>query len=554
MTEINRRILSQTPFNLGAEAQAWVLETLQAMDTPTRVRQLFVHMSSGQGQAEAERIASLSPGGVARFFGSDPDAELELLDALHRSASIPLLICADVEGSQATPPFATFFPNALSLAAIDDVAITRDVARVMAVEAHAGGINWSLTPVLDIDATFGSSIVGTRSFGSDPERVQRHALAQIDAFQSEGIAATAKHWPGEGHDQRDQHLMTTSIPLSVAEWEASHGSLYRSAIDAGVLSIMSGHISFPAFVRELDPNPGVEAYRPASLSHTLNQSLLRDRFGFNGVIVSDATIMGGYRSWGRHADILPDIIAGGCDLILFSEHPQADFLIVEKAIETGKISEGRLAEAVLRVLAMKAALGLHQSRTRVDRSKLKTAERLDFARSVFARVPTLVKDVKKTLPLNPSTHSKLLVYSTGLVHIGKHNVALVLPEMLRSEGFDVTVTQTGEDHDPQTFDVVLYVLAEESQPLRGRIFFDWTKFSDDFQSAMRRPWHDVPTIVVSLGHPYYLYDVPRMPCLINAYASVSEMQKAVVDGIVGRTPFLGRTPVDAFCGQPEALF
>jgi hypothetical protein len=162
---------------------------------------------------------------------------------------VPMLVSADVEGSRMSLAGGTEFPNPLSLAAIDDMATTSAISRAMAIEALAAGINWSFTPVLDINAKFKSAIVATRGFGSDLGTIERHALAALTAFQENGVAVAIKHWPGEGYDDRDQHLVTTVNPLSIAEWEASFGRLYRAAIAAGAMSVMSAHISFPAFIR-----------------------------------------------------------------------------------------------------------------------------------------------------------------------------------------------------------------------------------------------------------------------------------------------------------------
>jgi len=120
--------------------------------------------------------------------------------------------------------------------------------------------------------------------------------------------------------------------------------------------------------------------------------------------------------------------------------------------------------------------------------------------------------------------------------------------------FAVTKCKLTDQTRITDFDIVIFLMAEESTPLKGRIFFDWTKLADGFLGAMDRPWPSVPTVVISLGHPNYLYDVPRMPCLVDAYSLSNEMQRAVVDCLVGKSPFLGRSPVEAFCGLDEARF
>ncbi|MES2815364.1 MAG: glycoside hydrolase family 3 N-terminal domain-containing protein, partial [Pseudomonadota bacterium] len=360
MTQIDQ-ILSAAPFALDAPARDWVRTTLAGMDRPAKVRQLFVHICFGTGPEVADRITALAPAGITKFFGPDATAELDTLDALRGAANIPYLVSADLEGSRMSPSFGTEVPNPLALAAVDDVQASATIARIMATEARAAGINWSFTPVIDINALFRSPIVATRGLGSAPDRIREHALAHIRELQAAGVAATVKHWPGEGHDDRDQHLVTTINPLSIDEWNASHGALYRAAIEAGVMSVMSAHIAFPAYVLAQDPDAGLEAYRPASVSRLLNQTLLREELGFNGLIVSDATPMAGLGAWAHRDVALPEIVSSGCDVILFSDEPEADIARIEAALEDGRITAARLDEAMIRVLGLKAALGLHQT-------------------------------------------------------------------------------------------------------------------------------------------------------------------------------------------------
>lgn len=550
------RILSAAPFNLDVAARNWVRETLSSMDRDAKVRQLFVHICFGTGSDVVSRMTALAPAGLTKFFGPDPQAELDTLDALRGAAAIPYLVSADLEGSRMSPSFGTEVPNPLALAAFDDVQASSTIARIMATEARAAGINWSFTPVIDINALFRSPIVATRGLGSDPTRIRDHALAHIRELQAAGVAATVKHWPGEGHDDRDQHLVTTINPLSVEDWHATHGALYRAAIDAGVMSVMSAHIAFPAYVLAHDPDAGLEAYRPASTSHHLNQTLLRGELGFNGLIVSDATPMAGLGNWAHRDVALPEVVSSGCDIILFSDEPEADIARIDAALDDGRITAERLDEAMIRVLGLKAALGLHQTgKTPADRSKLALPANAEAARQITARAPTLVKDVQGILPLSPDRHHRVLIYSTGIVTpLHGDGMPMLFPDLMRAEGFDVTVYDPATRPDPRQFDLVLYVMAEETLLTRGRIFLDWNRLTGGMFGAMVRPWHEVPTALISFGYPYYLYDAPRLPCVVNAYATMDTMQRATLHCLLGRTPFQGRNPVDPFCGQPDAHY
>ena len=550
------RILSAAPFNLDGAARGWVRTTLSGMDRAAKVRQLFVHICFGTGPEVVERITALAPAGVTKFFGPDAQAELDTLDAMRASAAIPYLISADLEGSRMSLPFGTEVPNPLALAAVDDVQASSTIARIMAVEARAAGVNWSFTPVVDINALFRSPIVATRGLGSDPARIREHALAHIRGLQANGVAATAKHWPGEGHDDRDQHLVTTINPLSMDDWNATHGALYRACIDAGVMAVMSAHIALPAYVHAQDPQAGVEAYRPASVSRLLNETLLRGELGFNGVIVSDATPMAGFGAWAHRDEMLPEVVSSGCDVILFSDEPEADIARIEAALDDGRLSEARLDEAMVRILGLKASLDLPETgRQPADRAKLFNPENAKAAKAVTARAPTVVKDIHGLLPLSPDRHHRVLVYTTGIVTpLHGAGSPMAFPDLLRAEGFDVTLYTAEARPDPRSFDLVLYVMGEETLLTRGRIFLDWNRLTGGMHGAMARHWHEVPTALISFGYPYYLYDAPRMPCVINAYATMDTMQRATLECLLGRTAFQGKSPVDAFCGLPDARY
>lgn len=551
--------LSAAPFHLDEAAIDWVHSTRDGLAPHDKLAQLFVVLARGTPEETAEQVRSFKPGGITRIYSADLAAEVGLAEQLSQISPIPLLVSADLEGSRMSLPFGTSVPNPLGLAAVDDVAATTAISAIMAREAQAVGLNWSFTPVIDLNIAWRSAIVGTRSYGSDIDKVERHALAQIAAFQANGVAATVKHWPGEGYDDRDQHLVTTVNPLSMTEWEASFGRLYRAAIEAGVLSIMSAHIALPAFARALDPEAGAEAYRPASLSRILNEELLRRELGFNGLIVSDATPMAGMGDWGPRDTVLPEVVIAGCDVILFSDDPRADLMRLVKAVADGRLSQERVDEAVTRVLALKAALGLHrdQPAPRLDAAQrvIGDAESGIVATGVHARVPTLVKDTRKLLPLSPARTKRILVFSGGVIlPFVPHPIPLSVPDRLSAEGFEVTVFEAGMDIGPKDFDLVLYLFAEETTLTRSRIFLDWTKLTGSIFGAMHRYWHDLPTLMISFGYPYYLYDAPRVPAYVNAYGSSEALQAAVIEAIMGRTPFSGTSPVDPFVGSDQGRY
>ena len=135
----------------------------------------------------------------------------------------------------------------------------------------------------------------------------------------------AKHWPGDGIDERDQHLSFSVNSLSTEEWDQTFGKVYKGLIDAGLPSIMAGHIHLPAYQRHFNPGVKDEELLPATLSKEITTDLLRGKLGFNGVVVTDASHMLGLTGAMKRSELLPTSIAAGCDLFLFFNDPDEDF-------------------------------------------------------------------------------------------------------------------------------------------------------------------------------------------------------------------------------------
>ncbi|KRB59448.1 glycoside hydrolase family 3 [Rhizobium sp. Root708] len=553
--------LREPPFSLDETAIAWVRDVYASLSLDEKVGQLFTLIMIGTDEEEFKRLGALRPGGVTRFFTPDLDFERRVISDLVERSKVPPIISADLEGSRHSFAFGTPVLGQLGLAAVDDVEATEKSSEILAREGRAMGVRWSFTPVIDVNAAFRSPIVGTRSYGSDIDKIERHSVAHVHGLQKNGIAATAKHWPGEGFDDRDQHLLTTINPLSMAQWEETFGRLYRRLIGEGVLSVMSGHIALPAYIRSKYPDAGLEAFRPASVSRLLNVDLLRNQLRFNGIIVSDATPMGGLSAWGHHTQTMPEIIANGCDMILFSDAPEEDMAAVKSAVEDGRITAERLEEAVLRVLALKAHLKLFRPSDVLPdaaeaRNVLAQPESVAASKEFIARSPTLVKDVDGIFPLDPARTKRVLLVDGGIIHpLMPQPLKFSLPELLAKEGFEVTIDRPDIVPSPEDFDLVIYALGDESLLVRGRIFLDWHKMGGGgLFKAMYRPWTNIPSVIISFGHPYHLYDAPRVPAYINAYSTMDSVQEAVVDCMVGRKPFLGTNPVDPFCGLEDARY
>jgi beta-N-acetylhexosaminidase len=555
--------LTKFPFNLTADDLSWVTRTRDAISTAQKIRQLFVHMFTGDDIGNAQRLAALLPGGVHRFMGLDLEKNWAATRAFMEACDVPPFITGDFEGGGNHSTCMTAFTNQLGVAAANDPELAAHVVTAMARESAALGFNWTFTPCVDINKNTGSAIVGTRSYGSDETIILQQALIHMQMMQERGVASGAKHWPGEGLDWRDQHLVTTHNPLTTSEWHKSFGHIYKTLIDGGLLSVMSAHIALPEYVKTKGAE-GLELYRPASISKYLNLDLLRGELGFNGLIFSDATVMAGLGSFDSRARIVPQVIENGCDVFLFSENEEQDIAHMENGLRSGALSEQRLHDAVTRILGMKAALGLHQKTLdqrilplEQVKAIVQSPEHTELSRKVADQSITLVKDTGNFLPLNPTRHKRICWISNGAP--GFLPGMLTRPmdtfrSTLEQRGFIVTDFNPDAPPTPDNADVVLYVLAEESSLGKSRIVLPWKTLQPGMQNLMSRYWHEVPTVMVSFGHTYYLQDAPRVPVYINAYSTVPDAQLAVAERLTGNRGFSGVSPVDAFAGAPDARF
>lgn len=554
--------LKKAPFNLNQEALKWVEQTFADLTVKEKIGQLLNVCSFTDDLESANRFLAFAPGGITRIQAGDMQAARAATRHFVANSKVPPLISGDIEGGVTSFAYGTDFPDQLGLAAADDPDLTARVATALAVEAKAMGYNWSFTPIIDINLNYRSAITGTRSFGSDVATIERHSQAYIDAWQQQGMAACAKHWPGDGVDDRDQHLVTSVNSLPMAKWRDSYGRLYSKVIDAGVMTIMSAHIALPAYIRERNPGAELEAYRPATVSKALNLDLLRGELGFNGLIVSDATPMAGLTSWQSREITAPEIIENGCDMFLFNDSVEMDFRLLENGLSNGLLSEQRLNEAVARVLGLKAALGLHrQSVTKwlpddaAAVAVLQDSAHQQVSAEAAARSVTLVKDTQNLLPLSPQKHRRVLLITEGIARpMRPDSIPFAFIEQLKQAGFEVTLLSEHPQIKPEEFNLVMYLFGVESMAARSHIYIDWTRLHGGAIRGLNRYWHQVPTLMISFGHPYYLYDAPRVPTYINAYSSTTASQNAVLKALLGESAFTAGNPVDPFCGLEDARY
>lgn len=559
--------LSENPFNLTSQQADQVQAKLSTMSEKEKVGQLFCLLGDYNTEEELkEVIDTYQPGGF--MYRPQHSQKIQALQrAAQHFSKIPLLLGANLEsGGDGIGTDGTFYGRQIEVAASNKPENAYRLGLIAAREGKAVGCNWAFAPVIDYNANFANPIINVRTYGDNPDTVIKMGLEYMRATQDEHVAVAIKHFPGDGVDDRDQHLLTSVNSLSTDDWDKTYGKIYQTMIDNGALTVMAGHIYQPAYTRHFNPEIADADMYPGSLSPELLQGLLRGKLGFNGMISTDATNMAGFSSQGKRSDLLPQAINAGCDMLLFTRNLDEDYHFITAAVQNHTISQERLDEAVLRILATKATLQLFEAQragTLVpDEDALKVLqcpEHVQWAKDLAQQSVTLVKDKEHLLPLDSNRTKRVLVFVIGDVvsASGKPPVHNIFVNGLKKAGFEVTLF---DENDAKLksllvagsvsaltsrFDAAIYFANVKTASNQTTVRLNWLK-----PMGFNVPWfvHELPTIFISVANPYHLQDVPMIGTFINGYTANDYVPAAIVDKLVGRSPFQGVSPVDAFCG------
>ena len=541
---------TKAPFYLTQAQAAWVDHTLSAMTDEEKAGQLFCVMGGDYPQETLLDLAASGMVGGVLYRPVRPGAEIKAdFAALDKVSKIPLLKAANLEeGGSGGMSDGTLFGWPMLTAATDDPEMAERFGLVCGSEGADIGINWTFSPVCDLDINYLNPITNVRTFGSDPDRVKTMTARYTQAVQSCGVAACAKHFPGDGVDYRDQHLHPTINSLSAEDWYASYGAVYQNLIDNGLLSVMVGHIAQPALAKSIDPALSLEkAMLPASLSGALLTGVLREKLGFGGVITTDATIMGGYTMAMPRREAIPASIMAGCDMLVFTTDLEEDYGYMLEALQDGRLSMARLDEAVRNILALKAKVCVPAA----DNAPVPGR---DWHRACADRAITLVKNTQpQALPMTPERYPNIRLVTLGKDDILDGSVTGLAKAYLERQGFRVELYEPFADElhgtgklpaDRLTLYLANYEQASNQTVVR-------VKWCEKHALDMPRFVNEEVSVFVSLANPYLLQDVPRVRTYVNAYTATKDTIELCIDKLMGKSQFHGVSPVDAFCGLPD---
>ena len=465
------------------------------------------------------------------------------------SCKTPPLITSDFEnGCGSMLKGLTVFPYMMSLGAANSEQLAYDYGKATAIEAKSVGANWTFSPVADVNINNRNPLINTRSAGDDPIQVSKIVKQVVRGMQENGLAACAKHFPGDGVDWRDQHIVTTNNTLPFEEWKKKSGKVFEDLIKDGVYSIMAGHITLPDYQIKRTKNG---MYLPATLSSELIEKLLKKEMCFSGVVVTDALDMGGFNGWysTREQSEL-EAFRAGCDMVLWPSEKYVDN--IADAIENGYIPIERLDDAYNRIMEMKQKAGLfsehcEQAETISDEKRVFVEKIRD---NTAEKSITLVRDNLSAFPLSVQKYKRIAVSAILSSEMYSCEANLLCIE-LEKNGFEVDYFEGGiSDNEIDAHDLVIYALF--SRACRPIGFLDF-QGKEAAKVHFSLHYGSQKTIVISFGSPYFGEQYfERAETYVNAYSPVDASVKAFISAAVGRIPFTLFSPVKIKNNQFEA--
>lgn len=565
--------LTKKPYNLNADQIKWVEDTIAGMTDEEKVGQLFVNLFfpgsdeySGNEFTNQEIVEKFHIGG-ARYKGQDSVQVQGLLNELQSASKIPLLVAANCDsGGDGATNDGTYIASGAQAEASGDTSVAYNAGYVSGREATALGVNTNFDPCVDILMNWRNTIVNTRAYGTNADSVIKYTNAYLEGLTQSEIIQCIKHWPGDGTEERDQHLVLGVNELSVDEWEDSFGRVYRNHIENGVEMIMAGHIALPEYQKALNPSLKDEDIMPATLAPELIQDLLKTKLDFNGMVITDAAHMLGMTSAMRREDYVPLSIAAGCDMFLFFNDIEEDIMFMMNGYKNGVITEERMTDALRRILGLKAKLNLHLKQAEgtllKDKSELEVIgceEHLEMRADAADKGITLVKDTQNNLPISPETHRRIRLYyleGEKAMNVSSENNALgFFVEELERRGYEVTVNdghtrvkgKTLEYRENVDFALTVSNVAGYGAENNYRIKWK-TAMSNEV------PWYvwEVPTVFVSLNFTTHLHDATMVKTFVNAYHNNEETIRQVIDKLEGKSEFKGTPNENVWANKWQA--
>jgi beta-N-acetylhexosaminidase len=567
------------------KAVEWADSQLRRMTIEEKIGQLvsigvnatFLNQDSEQYRELRRQVVENHVGGIILFRGAVYESVV-LVNRMQELSRLPLLISADLEAGAGMRFDDTInFPWNMAVGATGNPEYARRQGAITAREARALGVQQIYAPVVDVNNNAANPVINVRSYGEDPSQVAKFASAFVEGAQSENVIATAKHFPGHGDTAVDSHRGLPVIDVDVARLKSVEFVPFRSAIDAGVGSVMVGHIGLPRLdptvikpiPREKAPIPPENALGtvyggsesevvvekatvPATLSPVLGK-ILRDDLGFKGLIVTDALDMSGLTIYFNREEAAVRAVLAGADVLLKSGDPDAVIRGLRAALKTGRLTEKRIEESARKVLAAKYDLGVVKQRITpldaVDRS-VSSREALSLAQEIAEHAVTLVRNDQKLVPLSslrPDARIVNIAITNGddRLFVAQPFVAAMAKAGRRMESFVLDARSTQEElkeafEATKAADIVIASLYGRVRSGQARS----VGLPDTGADALRQLIEAKrPLVGISFGNPYLLQSFPELKTYMVLYGDMPSLQQASARALAGQIDITGRLPI-----------
>ncbi|MBB6371849.1 glycoside hydrolase family 3 protein [Chryseobacterium shigense] len=520
------------PKNISKEdlkkANRWVDKTYRSLSQDEKLGQLFiVALYTNKGEDYINQVRNIvvndKIGGLI-LMQDDAAREINLVNEFQQKSKVPMMIGMDAEwGLFQRIATAYKFPWAMTLGAIQDKSLIYQMSAKIAEDCHRMGINWDFAPVVDVNTNPGNPIIGNRSFGSEVNNVISSALSYSNGLQDNTILAAIKHFPGHGDTSTDSHLDLPMVSHNLERLNTVELAPFKALMDKGIGGVMVAHLYVPS----LESGKGI----PASVSKNIVTGLLKDKFGYKGLIITDALNMGAVANKYKPGELDALAFKAGNDIMLFSQGVSEGKKLIQKAIDKGEVPQSRVEESVKKILLTKYFLGLDQYTPKNPEnitSDLNNNSHKTLVQNLYTNALTLLKDDQKLLPIAGKQ-----IYYVPLEEAPYQTFANQL-------GSNITIKKASEINTIPVGSTVIVGLHKDNSTA-----YKSYKISAESKKVLADLARNQKVILNVFGSAYALkdIDISKISTVLVSYENNDDSMTATANALNGKTKIWGRLPV-----------
>ena len=513
------------------KAEKWVEEKYNSLSQNEKLGQLFIvalYTNKGDNHIdEIRNIVSREQIGGLILMQDDAAKEITLVNEFQQKSKTPMMIGMDAEwGLYQRIAAAHKYPWAMTLGAIQDKSLIEKMSAKIAEDCHRMGINWDFAPVVDVNTNPNNPIIGNRSFGSEVKNVTQSALAYSNGLQNNNILAAIKHFPGHGDTNADSHLDLPVVSHNLNRLNEIELAPFKALMSKGIGGVMVAHLYVPA----LESGKGI----PASVSKNIITGLLKEKFGYKGLIITDALNMGAVANKYKPGELDAMAFKAGNDIMLFSQGVAEGKRLIQKAIDNGEIPQARVEESVKKILLTKYYLGLNEYQPKNPsniNNDLNNDSHKKLVQNLYSNALTLLKDEKKLLPLNKTS----TYYYVPLEEAPYQT----FEDRLQSDAKIIVKKASEISSIPSNSTVIIGFHKDNSTAYKPY------KISAESKKILAELAKKNNVILNVFGSAYALkdIDISKVSTVLVSYENNEDSMTATADALRGKTKISGKLPV-----------